>query len=155
MAPMPNITAVLKAEIARLSRKEIRAATDSLRKAAATQRTGMAALRRQIVALERAFRAALRASPSTARPRRADGAQEPESSTRARFTAKGLATNRRRLGLSAAEFGLLAGVSGQSIYLWETGKSRPRLKSLAAIVALRGISKKAALERLAGANRRS
>jgi transcriptional regulator with XRE-family HTH domain len=59
-----------------------------------------------------------------------------------------LATNRRRLGLSAAKLGLLVGASGQSIYQWETGKAQPRSKSLAAIVELRGIGKEEAASEL-------
>ncbi len=66
-----------------------------------------------------------------------------------RFRASGMASNRKRLGLSAADFGLLVGASGQSVYAWEQGKARPRGKSLAAIAALRGIGKREVAERLA------
>jgi DNA-binding transcriptional regulator YiaG len=51
--------------------------------------------------------------------------------------------------LSAADFGLLIGVSGQSIYKWEDGKVRPRAKQLQAILSLRGLGKREAAERLA------
>lgn len=53
-----------------------------------------------------------------------------------------MASNRKRLGLSAAEFGMLVGATGQSIYAWESGKSKPRARNLAAIAALRGIGKR-------------
>jgi DNA-binding XRE family transcriptional regulator len=65
-----------------------------------------------------------------------------------RFTAKGLASQRSRLGLSAHECGLLVGASGQSIYNWEDGKARPRAKHLQALAALRGMGKKEAAARL-------
>ncbi len=65
-----------------------------------------------------------------------------------RFTAKGLASQRRRLGLSALDCGLLVGASGQSIYNWEEGKARPRAKHLSAIAALRTLGKKDAAARL-------
>jgi transcriptional regulator with XRE-family HTH domain len=58
-------------------------------------------------------------------------------------------SNRKRLGLSAADFGLLVGASGQSVYAWEQGKARPRGKNLAAIAALRGVGKREVVERLA------
>jgi DNA-binding transcriptional regulator YiaG len=61
-----------------------------------------------------------------------------------------MAANRKRLGLSAADFGLLVGATGQSIYAWETGKAKPRPKALAAIAALRGIGKREVDARLAG-----
>ena len=39
-----------------------------------------------------------------------------EAGTAVRRSAKGLAKQRERLGLSAAEMGVLLGVSGQSVY---------------------------------------
>ena len=66
-----------------------------------------------------------------------------------RFSAKSLASQRRRLGLSAAECGLLVGTSAQSIYNWEAGKVRPRARHLVAIAALRTLGKKDAAAHLA------
>jgi len=60
-----------------------------------------------------------------------------------------MAANRKRLGLSAADFGLLVGTTGQSVYAWESGKVKPRPEALAAIAALRGIGKLEAEARLA------
>lgn len=57
-------------------------------------------------------------------------------------------SNRKRLGLSAADFGLLVGATGQSVYSWEQGKSKPRAKALAAIAALRGVGKREVAKRL-------
>ena len=65
-----------------------------------------------------------------------------------RFSAKGLKSLRARTGLSAADFGRLAGVSGQSIYHWEAGKTTPGAKQRAALAALRGLGKREALRRL-------
>ena len=59
-----------------------------------------------------------------------------------------MASNRKRLNLSAEDFGLLVGATGQSIYAWESGKSKPRPKNLAAIAALRGIGKREVTARL-------
>ena len=65
-----------------------------------------------------------------------------------RFSAKGLASQRQRLGLSAEQCGLLLGASSQSVYNWEQGKTRPLAKHLAAIAAVKGMSKKDATARL-------
>ena len=65
-----------------------------------------------------------------------------------RFRAEGMLSNRKRLGLSAADFGLLVGATGQSVYSWEQGKSKPRAKALAAIAALRGVGKREVAKRL-------
>lgn len=65
-----------------------------------------------------------------------------------RFSSKGLASQRRRLGLSAPDCGLLVSASAQSIYNWEQGKARPLAKHLPAIAALRTLGKKEAAARL-------
>ncbi|MFM8575649.1 MAG: helix-turn-helix domain-containing protein, partial [Limnohabitans sp.] len=55
---------------------------------------------------------------------------------------------RKKLGLSAAEMGQLIGVSPQSIYHWETGKTRPRASQLEAIAAVRKLGKREVAARL-------
>jgi DNA-binding transcriptional regulator YiaG len=44
--------------------------------------------------------------------------------------------------------GTLVGVSAQTIYNWEAGKSRPRQQQLAALAAVRGMGKRQIKERL-------
>jgi DNA-binding transcriptional regulator YiaG len=140
---MPNIGTVLKEEITRLSRKESRGQIDPLRKSTAKHRHDVAELRRQVTQLERQVnllsRKVLGASPA---------APEPEP-TRVRFGAKALRSQRQRLGLSAADFGKLLGVSAQSIYNWERELARPRGEQLSKLAALRGIGKREAGKRLA------
>ena len=65
-----------------------------------------------------------------------------------RFSAKGLAAQRKRLGLSASDIGLLVGASGQSVYNWESGQNRPRASQLPAIAELRTLGKRDALAKL-------
>ncbi|MGH8805573.1 MAG: hypothetical protein ACREXN_12555 [Polaromonas sp.] len=140
---MPNIATILKNEIARVARKEVRAETQGLKKAIAPYRAEIAALKRSTRALElqvrRLTKAALKAAPAMP-------SEKPAGTTR--FSAKGLAAQRRRLGLSANDCGLLVGASGQSIYKWEDGKARPRAAHLPGIAALRALSKKDAAARL-------
>jgi DNA-binding transcriptional regulator YiaG len=45
--------------------------------------------------------------------------------------------------------GILLGVSAQTVYHWEAGKSRPRQQQLIAIAALRKLGKRKALAQLA------
>ena len=75
--------------------------------------------------------------------------QEEPSGPRNRFSAKGLASQRKRLGLSAQALGKLIGVSGLSIYHWESGKARPRSNHLPAIAALKTLGKNEAAAVLA------
>jgi DNA-binding transcriptional regulator YiaG len=74
-----------------------------------------------------------------------------------RFTAKGLRSQRRHLRLSAANYGKLIGVTGQTIYSWEQETSRPRKPQVARIASLRHLGKRDArvrLEQLAGGSRK-
>jgi len=147
---MPNIASVLKSEISRIARKEGRSETESLRKAVSSQRSDIAALKRRLQELEKTLKALTRAV-SGARPARTapSGAAEDQADAGGlRFRAKGMAANRKRLGLSAEDFGRLVGATAQSVYSWESGKSRPRAGSLAAIAALRGIGKREVAKRL-------
>lgn len=141
---MANLAAVLKAEIARLARKETKAQLDPLRKAGAAHRRDIAALKREVATLSRQLKLASRPAKT--------GAPAADDGARLRFSAKGLKSQRERLGLSAAEFGGLAGVSAQSIYNWEAGKATPRAAQVQSLAALRGIGKREAQARLGDAD---
>lgn len=146
---MPNLASVLKSEVARLARKELRAETEALKKTVSSQRAELVALKRRMQELEKVVRAVGKAKEKPAAGPRVSAARESTADEGVRFSAKGMASNRRRLGLSAADFGLLVGATGQSVYQWEAGKSKPRAKSLGAIAGLRGIGKKEVAARLA------
>ena len=139
---MPNLSTILKSEITRLARKEIKAAIDPVRKANAAHRKEIAELKRLVVSLQRDLKAASKLTKG-----RDDASKAPAGSTR--FSAKGLKSLRVKLGLSAAEFGHLVGASGQSIYKWETGKAVPRSSQQASLTGIRGIGKREAARRLA------
>jgi len=145
MASMPNIAALLKSEISRVARKELRSETLSLKKATRTYRSEIATLKRRMQELEHQL---CRMNKSTAK---VTPVEESATTEGLRFSAKGLISQRKRLGLSAAECGLLVGASAQSIYNWEVGKVRPRAKHLAAIASLRSLGKRDAAARLAAA----
>ena len=148
-AAMPNIATVLKAEISRLARKEIRESADAQRKLITAQRSEIAGLKRRIQALEGAVKQLAKAQGKSKTTAEAAAASEPQTAEGGlRFRAQGMAANRKRLGLSAADFGLLVGAAGQSVYAWEAGKTKPSADSLAAIAALRGIGKRAVEARL-------
>ena len=141
---MPNIASALKAEISRIARKAIREETSSLKKAIAAYRTEIAALKRRTQAMEQQIRRSQKVVTRVAAPRQAE---EPSN---LRFSAKGLAKHRQRLGLSQKDFGALIGASALSVYKWEQGEVRPRQRYLAAIAEIRSIGKKEAAARLNG-----
>jgi DNA-binding XRE family transcriptional regulator len=151
---MPNIATVLKEEISRLARKEIRGETRVFKKASAQYRRDIAEMKRRISDLQRKLgplqRLVLKNGPAPAAPSVTNGA---------RFTARGLRSQRQRLGLSAANYGKLIGVTGQTIYSWEHETARPRRQQVAQIASLRRLGKRDAQARLeqlaAGPKRKS
>ena len=124
----------------RLARKELRTQIEPLRKANSSYRRDIASLKREVATLQRQVAVSNRAQAKVAR---ADPHPKPT-----RFVAKGLRSLRARLGLSATDFGKLAGASGQSIYNWESGKAVPRRTQTTVLSGLRGLSKKEAEARL-------
>jgi len=140
---MPNIASVLKEEIARIARKEVRSEAAGLKKAASSHRAEIATLKRRVQVFEQELRRLTKSSPPSP-----PATAEASDTQRLRFSAKGLASQRKRLGLSAAELGLLLGASGQSIYNWEAGDARPRASHLPAIAALKTLGKKDAVAHL-------
>jgi DNA-binding XRE family transcriptional regulator len=141
---MSNVGTVLREEICRLSRRESRSQVDPTKKTTAQHRRAIAALKRQVAVLERQVkllsRKVLGSSPAVP--------SDPIATTRVRFVAKGLRSQRNRLGLSAAAFGKLVGVSAQSIYNWERELAHPRGEQRLKLASLRGIGKRQAAERL-------
>ena len=136
---MPNIAAVIKAEIARLSEKEAKSATSQLKRASVQYRSDIAKLKRLLGQQEREIKLLKR---QTQQPGRIQAEQEPLEGVR--FPARSVKAQRQRLGLSAADYGRLIGVSGLTVYNWEHGATTPRQAQLAALVAVRGIGERGA-----------
>ena len=137
---MPDITRTVRAEILRLARKEAKAQVAEARKAATQCRMQVAELKRLLAQKEREIK-------HLKKQVQVEPAEDAQLAG-VRFSAKSVRSQRRRLGLSAEEYGKLIGVSALAVYNWERGISRPRRAKLAALVAVRGISKKDAMARL-------
>lgn len=146
ISTMPNISSLLKQEISRVARREIRAETTSTHKAVAGYRHQIADLKRRIAGLERQ----VKLLGKRAIRERDAAADEMDGSLNLRFRPEGLKKHRQRLGLSAQQAGKIMGVSALSVYKWEHGQTRPRAKQLEAIAALRKLGKREAASRLAG-----
>lgn len=145
---MSNFATAFKNEISRITRKELKQVVDPMRRQLASQRKEIAALKRERDQLQRAVAALSRAGERTMAARvRATPADADAAGLR--FSAAGLGKLRQRLGLSAGDFAQLAGVSGQTVYNWEHGRSRPRAAQLQQIAALRGLGKREVARRLA------
>lgn len=140
---MANLTSVLRSEIQRLARKEVRSQTATLQKQSAQYRRDVAELKRQVADLQRRL-----SFLETQEKKRIVKQPSEKLADGARYSPKWLAAHRKKLGLSAADYGKLVGVSQLTIYNWEQGKSNPRQAQLAKWVAIRGLGKREALKRL-------
>jgi DNA-binding transcriptional regulator YiaG len=137
---MSTLAAALKDEIRRIARKEIRSETQSIAQAVTRFRGDIAALKRRLSECEKKI-AYLEAQE---RKRITKTRVSEESNDGVRFSARSVKAQRTKSGLSAANYAKLVGVSPLTIYSWEQGKTKPRQKQLASLVALRGIGKREA-----------
>jgi DNA-binding transcriptional regulator YiaG len=140
---VPNLASVLKEEIRRLARKESKAQVRAARRAAAAHRRDIAALKRQVQGLKKQV-----AFLESQEKKRVSKPTLEAPSGRIRFSAHWLKAHRMRLGISAADYGKLLGVSALTVYNWENGKSKPRKEGIAALAAIRGLRRREALTRL-------
>ncbi len=140
---MTNIATVFKQEISRLARKEVKRETEVLRKASAQYRRDIAALKRELRSANK--RVSALESGNGSRPHQTLQAAKPEGK---RFSPRSVRSHRHKLGLSAADYGKLIGVTGKTIYTWEQGNARPRGGAFGRWVALRAMGKRAALAML-------
>lgn len=141
---MANLATLLKDEITRLARREVRTETAKLAKASAGYRHDIAGLKRRVAQLEREV-TLLRKTVARQAP-----VQEPTTDgTPVRFSPGGLAKLRAKLDLSAASFGKLFGVTGQTILNWEAGTTRPSKEQIQRLAITRKLGKRAVMELLA------
>ena len=145
---MSSVVNVLKAEIARISRKEAKSATQAIGKSNTWLRKTVADLKKRLVLLEKENKHLVEAIKKfqVAQPEKVD----IEEGKKARFTSQGIRALRKKLRLSQADFGKLLGTTSHAVYLWEkkTGALNLRDKTKAAILSVRGLGAREAKEKL-------
>jgi DNA-binding transcriptional regulator YiaG len=145
---MLNVVKILKAEIARISKREAKSATQGIGKSNTWLRKVVADLRMRVVLLEKENKHL----GATVKKYQVESPQESdqEESSKARFTSRGIRSLRRRLRLSQADFGKLLGTTPYAVYLWEKkeGALRLRDKTKAALFSIRGLGAREAREKL-------
>lgn len=144
---MPNVNAVINEQIRRLARREVRSSTAIVKRATSQYRHAIALLKKQVATLNRRLGQVEKRGPGSAVAQPAGGGGAIVEG--ARFRAMGVKAHRSKLGLSAADYAKLVGVSPLTIYHWEHGKARPRNKqTLAKWLAIRSLGKREALQQL-------
>jgi DNA-binding transcriptional regulator YiaG len=134
----------VKDEILRLANKEAEVQVNRARKAVLQYRKQVAELKRVLRQREKEIKHLKKQVQAQPEADPLDGV---------RYSAKSVRAQRRRLGLSTEQYAKLVGVSPLTIHHWEIGKARPRRAQLIALVAVRGITKKDAMARLAKLDR--
>ena len=135
---MPTFANQFKGEVSRLAKKEVKAETQALKNALAAHRGEIVALKRRLAELEARVN---KMSKGMSHSKTLELTEE-DSGAGLRFRATGFAALRKKLGISAAEMGKLLDVSAQSVYHWETGKTKPRARQLEAISVVRKMDKR-------------
>lgn len=142
---MSDLGTVLKQEIRRLARKELRAQLSLTKGQVAQHRRAIAALKRTLSAQERTIAALSQLVSRHERARPAAVTKRPDG---VRYSARSVRSQRKRLGLSADDFGKLVGVSSQAIYNWEHKLAKPREQQFLAFLELRGLGRREVKRRL-------
>jgi DNA-binding transcriptional regulator YiaG len=137
---MPNYTAVLNEEIARIARKEVKAAVEPLTARIIEQKKKISALNKQIAEQDKiiaiieellGFEEVLDTSDIT-----------EEEVEKSRITPKYVSKLRAKHELSRNDMAFLLDINPNSIYLWESGRATPRKEAKAKLLKLKKMGKK-------------
>lgn len=142
---MPQFAKVLKEEIARLARREVRKKFSPLRSRVIDLNREISGLKKD---LEKKDKKLARLEKLVAEAQPAPVPASREEVKKARVSPWLIKTQRKRLELNQSNFARLIGVSVSAVRSWEQGRSQPRGPNLASFVAVRKLSKKEAYSRL-------
>jgi len=133
---MAKIEPVLKSEIQRLAKREIRSTFFPLRREVRTMRLKLSGLSKNFSALNRLTKEQLQKVPKKGLE------ATPEEVKASRLTPERIRGLRKKLGISMRELGILTGTSLGAILSWEKGEFKPRGEKKAALVGLRKLRKR-------------
>ena len=143
MSAAVTLNSALASFVRSNARRELKPLILEAKKRTAEHRRAIAELKRQVAFLTKELKRTQTRLPEPVAP-----AALESDTCKFRMRFDGLKNHRKRLGLSAADFGKLIGVSGLTIYNWEAGKSKPRRKHLPHIAQVRQFGKRDAMEAL-------
>lgn len=143
---MTTFVDLLKSEIARVARKELKPDVRALRKAVGTHRSEIAALKKQLKLLASQVKALQRHAKSGD----VDTAMsaEPVRRSRTSFGPAALTDLRARLGITKGQLARLLGASSVSVRKWEAGAVQPRAAQLLKIANVVKLGKRSAMAQL-------
>ena len=134
---MAKLESVIKSEIQRLAKHEVRSVYRPLRKEVWGMKLKLSNLIKNFTVLDRLAKG-LTKTKSTESKLEAT----PEEVKAPRLTPERIRGLRKKLGISMRELGALTGTSLGAVQSWERGKFKPQGERKAALVALRKVRKR-------------
>jgi len=134
---MGKIESIIKSEIQRLAKREVRSTFRPLRKEVWELKLKLSNLIKNFTVLDRLAKE-ISKSKSTEPKLEAS----PEEVKASRLSPERIANLRKKLGISQRELGILTGASLGAVAMWERGKFKPKGEKKAALVALRKVRKR-------------
>jgi len=135
---MGKLEALVKAEILRLARGEIRGATRPLQHDVRVLKGSLSRVRKSVIALER-IAAQAEKQIQKEKPQLQASPEEVKAS---RLSPRLIQTLRKHLGISQKELANLVGVTVGAVTQWESGNFRPTDAKKAILVGLRKLGRR-------------
>ena len=144
---MPNLAQSLKAEIQRISRKEIKWSVTPVHSATVALKKSVAELKRRVAALESENKRLVSLEKAA---QEEQSKITPEKAEKARISSKSIQALREKLGLSQEGFAKLIGISRQNVFIMEHKEVRLKMRgnTLSSILSIKDIGKREAQRRL-------
>jgi DNA-binding transcriptional regulator YiaG len=117
---MGKLESIIKSEIQRLAKRQLRAAFIPLRREVRAMRLKLSGLSKRFSLLDRLAKEQMEKAP---KPRLAATPEEVKAS---RFTPDRIRRLRNKLGMSQRGLGILTGASLGAVLSWEKGKFKPK-----------------------------
>jgi len=134
---MGKLEAIIKSEIERLTKRELRKVSVPLKREVRLLKITVSQLRKAVLPLERL--AAHQQKELAEREIRLE--VSPEELKKSRFSPRLIGTLRKHLGITQKELAILTGVTVGAAHQWEVGKFTPKPEKKAALVALRKLGR--------------
>jgi len=135
---MARFEAIIKSEIVRLAKREVRKISVPLGRDVRSLKSTVSQLRKAVLTLQRIATQQQKALEKGETPLEA----APEEVQVSRFSPRLIRSLRGHLGLTQKELAVLTGVTVGAVHLWESGQFKPSEKKKAVMVALRKLGRR-------------
>jgi len=136
--PMGKFEGIIKSEIVRLARREVRKISVPLGRDVRSLKSAASQLRKAVLTLQRITTQQQKQLEKGEMPLQA----APEEVKVSRFSPRLIRSLRGHLGITQKELALLTGVTVGAVHLWESGQFKPSEKKKAVMVALRKLGRR-------------